>query len=189
MTNPIDFKEDLVEAKKRFDQGLKELGYTKDTFPPLVISYSQQANRKQFADYLQHSWSSAFGIKIELKYLDWTTYLSNLMTGQYDVSFGYKAPFYNDPAEVLNYYSSMGMANYSKWTHPLYTEKLTNAIQSKEFQKRMKLLEEAELVMLEQMPLIPICTDKIMFAKNPNLKGLVFDCIGALDLSYASFKK
>jgi oligopeptide transport system substrate-binding protein len=189
MTNPIEIKEDLVEARKRFAQGLKELGFTKETFPTLTISYSQQANRKQFAEYLQQSWASAFGIKVELDAKDWTTLRNNLPKGLFDVSFSYQAHYYKDPAEFLDYFSTLGSANYPQWIHPLYTEKMSSAMKAKEFQKRIKLLGEAEQLLLEQMPLIPICTDKLMFAHNPDLSGYVFDCIGAIDLSYATLKK
>ena len=189
MTNPIIIKEDLVEARKRFDQGLKELGFTKETFPPLIISYSQQANRKQFAEYLQQSWSSAFGITVQLDSKDWTTLRSNLPKGLYDVSFTYQGNFYKDPAELLNYFSTRGSCNYPQWIHPRYTEKMASALQAKDFQKRTQLLGEAEQLLLEQMPLIPICTDKLMFAHIPNLSGYVFDSSGALDFSYASLKK
>ncbi len=189
MTNPIEIKEDIVEARKRFDQGLAELGFTKETFPPLIISYSQQANRKQFAEYMQQSWSSAFGIKVLLEAKDWTTLRSNLPKGLFDISFTYQAPYYKDPADLLNHFSTIGSTNFSQWTHPLYTEKVTSAMRSKEFQKRTQLLGEAEQLLLEQMPVIPICTDMLMFAHNPKLSGFVFDSLGALDFSYASLKK
>lgn len=188
MTNPIEIKEDLQEARKRFDKGLKELGFTKETFPPLIITYSQQANRKQVAEYLQQSWSNAFGINVKLEAKDWTTLRTNLAKGLFDVSFCYQVHLYKDPAELLNYFSTINTSNYSQWLHPLFTTKVTSAFQAKEFQKRLELLGDAEQLLLEQMPIIPICTDKLMFAHNPKLSGYVFDCIGALDLSYATLK-
>ena len=188
MTNPIEIKEDIAEARKRFDQGLKDLGFTKETFPPLIISYSQQANRKQIAEYLQQSWSSAFGIKVQLDSKDWTTLRNNLPKGLFDISFTYQAHYYNDPAELLNYFTTLGSSNYPQWVYPRYTEKMASAMQAKEFQKRTQLLGEAEQLLLEQMPLIPVCTDKLMFSHNPKLRGYVFDSLGALDFSYATLK-
>jgi oligopeptide transport system substrate-binding protein len=189
LPNPIEIKEDLAEARKRFEQGLKELGLTKETFPPLIISYSQQANRKQFAEFLQQSWTQAFGVKVQLDAKDWTTLRTNLAKGQFDVSFSYQARYYNDPAELLNNYSTLGPVNYSHWVHPQYTQKMSRAMQEKGFQKRLALLGAAEQLLQEQMPVIPICTDKMMFAHIPSLRGYVFDGLGAIDLSYASMKK
>jgi len=189
MANPIEIKEDIIDARKRFNQGMQELGFTKETFPPLIISYSQQANRKQVAEYLQQSWSTAFDIKVQLDAKDWTTLRNNLPKGLFDISFSYQAQNYKDPAELLNYFSTLGSSNYPQWVYPRYTEKMASAMQAKEFQKRTQLLGEAEQLLLEQMPLIPICTDKLMFAHIPNLSGYVFDSLGALDFSYAKLKK
>ena len=47
LSTPTLFEEDLKEAKQKFEVGLKELGLTKETFPPLEIAYS--ASRPQTA--------------------------------------------------------------------------------------------------------------------------------------------
>lgn len=179
-------KEDLGEAKKRFEQGLKELGMTRETFPPLVITYSQQANRKQVAEYLQQNWS-ALGIKVQLVAKDFNTLRVDLAKGLFEIAAVYQAPYYKDPLELLEYFTSLSMANVSQWVHPFFVEKISAARQEKEFHKRTQILGEAEQFLLEQMPFIPICTDTLMFAHAPNLQGYVFDCLGAIDFSYASF--
>jgi oligopeptide transport system substrate-binding protein len=186
---PISSKEDIVEAKKRFEQGVKELGLTKETFPPLTITYSPQANRKQMAEYLQNAWSSALGIKVNVELKDWNTLRNNLAKGLFEISFTYAAPYYKDPIELLSYFINLNNCNYTQWVHPFYSDKIALAQQEKEFQKRTQLLGEAEQFLTEQMPFIPICTDKLMYSHNPKLQGYVFDCLGAIDFSYASFKK
>ena len=182
-------KEDLTEARKRFDLGLKKLGFTKETFPSLVITYSQQGLRKQLSTYLQNRWSDAFGIKVQLVATDWNTLRCNLSKGLYDISFSFTGSFYNDPLELLNYFSCINSNNFSQWVHPEYSAKINAAMQEKELRSRTQYLTEAEQILLEQMPIIPICSDKMLFAHNPNLQGYVFDCPGSIDFSYASFKK
>ncbi len=181
-------KEDFAEANKRFDQGLKEIGLTRKTFPPITITYSQQANRKQLAEYLQQSWSRALGIDVQLEPKDWNTLRTHLTQGLFEISFTYLAPYYKDPIELLDYFSTLGTGNFAHWVNPFYSAKIYEAMQEGEFQKRTQLLGEAELYLLEQMPVIPVCTDKLMFSCNSGLKGYVFDCLGAIDFSYASLK-
>ncbi len=186
---PIVLREDLVEARKRFDQGLKELGYTKETLPPLIISYAQQANRKQMAEYLQEAWTNAFGIKVQLEVKDWNTLRSNLSSGQFDICGVYEAAFYKDPLEMLERFTTINSANFAQWTNPQYGRIVDAARQEKDFQRRTQLLGEAEQLLIEQMPFIPICSDKLLFSTHPDLEGYVFDYVGAVDFSYASFKK
>ncbi|MBF8263977.1 MAG: bac 5 protein [Parachlamydiales bacterium] len=189
LPTPIATKEDLTAARKLFDQGLTELGFTKDTLPPLIITYSQQANRKQLAEYLQERWSQAFGIKVQLESKDWTTLRTNLIKGLFDISFSYSAPYYKDPMELLDYLASINSCNFSQWVYPPFTKKIDIAKQEKEFQKRTIILGEAQQLLTEQMPIIPVCTDRIMFATHPKLQGYVYDCLGAIDFSYASFNQ
>lgn len=181
-------KEDLAAARKLFDQGLQELGFTKDTFPPLIITYSQQANRKQMAEYLQECWKSAFGIRVRLESKDWNTLRNHLTKGLFEISFTYAAPYYKDPIELLDYFSTLGSCNFSQWLNPAFSEKIEAARKEKEFRKRTLILGEAEQILMEQMPIIPVCTDRIMYATHPKLKGYVYDCLGAIDFSYASLE-
>ena len=181
------FSEDLTEAKKRFDRGLKELGYTKETFPPLVISYS--TNRKQVSEYLQEVWMKAFGIKIQLELKDWNTLRNNLTTGNFMVCSVYEVSYYKDPFELLDHFSTEGNANIARWTHPQYGRIMDAARQEKDFQRRTQLLGAAEQLLIEQVPYIPICSNKLLFTTHPDLQGYVFDYLGAVDFTYASFKK
>lgn len=188
VSTPIHIREDVAEARKRFEMGLKELKMTKESFPPLVISYSQQANRKQVAEYLQDCWSNALGIKVELESREWNTLRTALPKGQFEIACVYQAPYYKDPMELLDYFSTINSGNFPHWVHPTYAEKINAAKQEKEFRKRTQLLFEAEQFLTEQMPIIPLCTDRLMFATNHQLQGYVYDCLGAVDFSYATIK-
>ena len=182
------FNENLTEAQKRFDRGLHELGFTKETVPSLTISYAQHADRKQLAEYLQNCWTSAFGIDVQLESTDWNVLRNNLSKGLYNISFTYLGPYYDDPLELLDSFSNINSCNISQWVHPKYSEIINVAKQEKDLQNRNEYLTEAEHFLLEQMPLIPVCSGKMLFTHNPNLEGYVFDCLGAIDFSYASFK-
>lgn len=181
-------REDLELARSEFEKGLKELGFTKETFPPLVIAYSQQANRKQLAEYLQNAWSQAFGIRVQLEPQEWNVLRSNLGNGQFEISGAFEASFYHDPLEMLEKMGSLGPANFPQWVSPSYQEKIASASQEANLDHRLKLLSEAEEILMDQMPFIPISSDKFLFAHNPKLKGYVFDSVGAIDFSYASLK-
>jgi len=189
LTSTFSLKEDLSEAKLWFDHGLKDLGMTKESFPPLVISYSQQAGRKQLAEYLQQAWSQAFGIKVQLLSEEWNVLRTNLEKGLFEISGAFEAAFYKDPMELLEKMTSINPNNFSKWIYPLFIEKVSLAKKEKDAKRRMEILAEAESILMEQMPFIPISSDNLLFSHHPHLKGYAFDYVGAIDFSRSSFSE
>jgi oligopeptide transport system substrate-binding protein len=179
--------ENDTDAKKHFDQGLQELGLTPSTFPSLIISYSQQSNRKQFAEYLQERWGKTFGINIQLDSQEWNVLRTNLEKGLYQICGGFEAAYYSDPLELLDRLASLNPCNFPKWTDANYTKKIQQATHESNSDKRADLLAEAEQILLDQVPLIPVCSDCFLFTHIPNLKHYAFDSVGAIDFSYATF--
>jgi len=186
-TTSFDAGIHLEEAQRRFEQGLNALGYTKATLPPITITYSQQANRKQLATYLQEVWSKTFGIDVRLQAQEWNVLRSNLGKGLFEISGCFEAAFYKDPVELLERFVSLNPCNFSQWTFPTYGESVALAKKERDPKTRLALLGKAELILTEQVPFIPISTDVLLFGHHPYLKGYVFDYIGAIDFSYASF--
>lgn len=190
---PVDsqgsLKEDIAEANRQFAAGLKELGLTKETFPPLVITYSQQANRKQLAEYLQDTWTRALGIVVRLEPQEWNVLRTNLGNGQFEISGCFEASFYHDPLELLERMVTLSPSNFPQWISPLYQQKISSASNEVNLNARMNLLSEAEEILMDQMPFIPISSDKFLFAHNPKLHGYTFDSVGAIDFSYATMDR
>ena len=65
-------------------------------------------------------------------------------------------------------------------------EKVLLAKQQADPKKRMEILGEAEQILMEQMPFIPICNDELLFSHRSDLEGYAFDYVGAVDFSKAS---
>lgn len=182
----IPLEENLAEAKLKFEKGLEESGMTRRTFPPLVIAYSQQAGRKQLAEYLQQTWSKAFGINVQVEAQEWNILRSNLEKGLFTISGCYEAAFYNDPLELLSKMLTLNPNNFSRWVNLDFKEKVIKAKGEKQPERRMKLLAEAEQILIEQMPFIPVSSDVFKFAHHPSLTGYIFDYVGACDFSRAT---
>ncbi len=184
--NPL--KTNIAEAKRLFTAGLKELGLTQESFPPLVITYSPQAGRKQLAEYFQDAWTRALGVQVQLEPQEWNVLRTNLSNGDFKISGCFEASFYHDPMELLDRMAHLDTRNFPKWESALYQQKVGMANDELNLDNRMKLLSEAEEILIDQMPFIPISSDKFLFAHNPKLRGYRFDCVGSVDFSYASLK-
>lgn len=178
-------KEDLKEAQMRFQQGLLELGISKEQFPPLTISYGQQANRKKFAEYLQETWKRVLGIDIRLEQMEWNVQRMNLERGQFEISAAFEAAYYHDPMEILEKLGHTNPSNFPQWVHSGYRNLISQAVQESDSDRRNRLLGKAEEILLQETPFIPICTDQFLFTHHPGLKGYAFDSVGAVDFSFA----
>lgn len=184
----MHIEENIETAKRKFDAGLRELGLTRETFPAIEVTYSQQAGRKQFAEYLQQTWSKVFGINVKAVPQEWNVLRRNLESGEYQVSGCYEAAFYNDPLELMDKFTSQNPNNFSRWINADFQKKVLQARNEYDSERRIKLIAEAEKILLDQMPFIPVCSDEYLFTHNPKLSGYIFDYVGACDFSYASLK-
>lgn len=187
-TPTINLEENLEEAQRQFELGLKELRMTRKTFPPLVITYSQQTGRKLLAEYLQQAWSKAFDIKVILEPQEWNVMRNNLQNGNFQVSGCFEGALYSDPIGILDRFTTKNTSNYPKWENRNFKEKIGRAKREPNLEVRMKYLAEAENILMEELPFIPIGSDKYLYAHHPNLKGYIFDFGGACDFSRATLK-
>lgn len=181
--NPLS--ENTVLAKALFEQGMQELGLEKKDLPPLVFKYAQQANRKQLAEYLSQSWSELFEIQVQPQLEEWNSLRTNLAMGNFEICGAYDAAFYGDPMEPLERFTSQNLGNFSQWTNPFFTALIKEAKKEADPSRRMELLGKAEDILLQEMPVIPICTDQFLFSHISDLEGYVFDSVGAIDFTYA----
>jgi len=189
-TSPsFELYEDLVVANQFLEQGLQELNLTRETFPPLTITYSQQAGRKQLAEYLQQAWTKGLNIPVKIEPQEWNVFRVNLGNGNYQISGSFDAPFYNDPLELLQKLVRYGPNNFPQWTNGQFTEIVNQARNTSDSQERLALLAQAEEILIKEVPFIPVSSDEFIFSHHPDLKGYTFDCVGACDFSRATLKK
>jgi oligopeptide transport system substrate-binding protein len=182
----VALKEDPQLALSYLQAGLTELGLTRETLPPLEITYSQQSCRKQVAEYLQETWHKQLGIDVRLRAMEWNVLRTNLAKGLFTISMAYEGAFYKDPLELLERYATRNPSNFSQWLNTEFARILATAKYESNTSRRTQILSEAELVLMEQMPFIPICSDRVLFAHSPTLLDYVIDSIGAIDFTHAS---
>ena len=183
-------KEDLELAKRLFREGLQELNLTKDISPPIAWSYiSDVAGRKQLAEYLKERWEEAFGLTIKLQGCEWNVLRHKLESGAFEIGGCMASAFYGDPLEFLDRFEELNNDNFPQWESDAFKEKISLIRQETDEHKRMDLLVEAEQILVDQTPFIPLYRLIHVYAHNPSLKDYVIDGAGCVDFAYASFAK
>ena len=183
---------DTNEARRLFQEAMKELDLTLETFPPITLSYNTGEDHHRIAQTIQQQWNRAFGIQVLLENAEWKVHLSKMV--QNDFQIGRKGWFgdYTDPMAMLEPFrrrngESGGSNNNTQWQHPKFVRLLDQAEETSDQELRSSLLHEAEEIWLDEAPAIPIFFVNHHYLKNPKLHGVVHSSIGQIDFRWAYF--
>lgn len=178
------------EAKRLFDEGLKEVGLTCETFPAIKLSYNTNREHQMIAQAIQQQWKEVLGIVTELDNVEWGVYLSKINKQDYQIGrMGWLGDFH-DPISFLTPYKfkdnpNVGGNNETGWEHPDYIAHLEAADIELDPIKRAKHLSLAEDILMDEMPIIPLYYINFAFLKKPYVKGVYLSALGFADFKYA----
>lgn len=142
-----------AEARRLYAQA----GYSAEKPLHLQLLHNTEINHRRLAVAMAAMWRDVLGVETELLNEEWPVFLQTRRT-RIDTQvfrFGWIGD-YNDPntfAEILQ--SKHGM-NDMAYNNPRYDELLAQASREADPAARMALLEEAERVMLDDMPILPM---------------------------------
>ncbi len=179
------FEENLKAAQELFAQALRELGTTVEALPELVLSYNTMIGHHKIAQAIQQQWLRAFGFKVKLQNKEWKVFLDDVRKGNYHIARGGISANVDDPIALLDSFRYKGSQNTPRWTNALFTHLIEEAQQTKEAEARLRTLQEAERVLMKEMPLAPIYTYRGSFIKKPYVKNVYISELGDMDIRYA----
>ena len=161
---------DVTQAKILLEEGMAELGITKEAFKSIVFHCCSQAyGASEIMQIIQQQWLNALGIFLKLEKLDFSTGLDKLRSGDYSICFVGWASMYYDPINFLERFKYKSyITNFSNWENPKFIELLDRS-DYEDGEKRLLTLEEAEKVLIEEMPVIPLYHQDCVYLINPNL--------------------
>jgi len=106
---------------------------------------------------------------VVLYYSNYPTERSRLFNKDYSLSFLCRQAIYPDPMSILEKYKYKEHAmNFSNWEHPEFIRLLDRSYYEQEDQ-RLLTLEEAERLLLNEMPVIPLYHQDYVYIINPRL--------------------
>ncbi|MGD8191500.1 peptide ABC transporter substrate-binding protein [Brevibacillus ginsengisoli] len=178
---------DQETSKKLLAEGMKELGITK--LPPITLSYNTSEGHKKLAEAIQDQWRKNLGADVKLENQEWKVYLETLHQGNYQVGrSGWSADF-NDPINFLEIFKEkMGGNNDTRWENPKYKELLNQSALESDPQKRKEILKQAEQILMDEMPIMPIYYYTHTWVKNDKVHNVVTDALGGIDWKWASIE-
>ena len=151
---------------------LNEAGYSdNNAFPKLEILFNTNEDHRKVALAIQQMWQQNLGISVELVNQDWKVYLSREMVGDFQVSRAGWIGDYEDPNTFLDLMRPNRGNNKTGWENAAYDSLVAKANSTNDQTERYKLLNEAEKILIENMPIIPLYTYVRNYQLSSDVKG------------------
>ena len=167
---------DVKKAQEYLDAAKKELGT--DTITVDLLYGTDESPMDTFAEYLQGSFTKLKGLKVNMVATVKKDRIYNReASGNFQIACTRWAPDYADPTTFLNVLASSNSNNYGKWENAQYNSLLKQAHNETDVNKRWNELLEAEKVMMDDMPNIPVVQTGTAALQAKNVKGLVHNTV------------
>lgn len=175
---------DVTEAKKYLEEGMKELGLSDPSEITVDISINTSEAHAAIAQVVQEAWKKNLGINSNIDNSEWKVYLESLNTLSYPGvgRLGWIAD-YLDPYTFLEMYSTKDNGNNDTgWENDEYKKLIEDSRKEADEDKRIEILKEAETILMDEMPIIPV-----YFYVNTNVvkdyvSNMVPNGLGDIDL-------
>ena len=180
------FAEDVAKAQ----QLLAEAGYPNGQgFPTLKILYNTSEGHQRIAEAIQEMWKNNLGINVELTNQEWGVYLDSRSTGDYDIARAGWIGDYIDPMTFIDMFVTGGGNNDTNWGNPEYDNLVNTAKKSADQAVRMKAMHDAEAILMDEMPIMPIYFYTRVIMVSDKVEGWSMPLTSPLNLRDASIKK
>jgi oligopeptide transport system substrate-binding protein len=160
---------------------LAEAGFPEGRgLPPIEILYNTSENHKRIAEAVQRIWKEGLGVDVRLLNQDWKVYLDTMNQLDYTLARSGWIADVVDPINFLECYVTNSGNNRTGFASPDYDALIEAAGREADTGRRRALLQQAEDLLLEEMPIIPVYfyTRKFLMATEvrgytPNVLGYV----------------
>lgn len=161
---------DLARARKL----LAEAGYENGRgFPRLPIIFNSESSaRRMLVQALKNQWKANLGIDVDVQGLELKSYRNRVTEKRYAIApVGWYGD-YMDASTFTDKYLSTSLQNDCAWASTRYDELCFAATKEPDEQKRLRLLEEAERLLLKEAPIVPLYTYVNVWMHRDNVKGI-----------------
>ncbi len=143
-----------IEEARRL---LAEAGYPEGKgFPRMDILYNTDESHQTIAELIRSQWQRALGIQIKTRNEEWQSYNSSQRQMKYDLCRRAWIGDYVDPLTYLDMYVTDGEQNNTGFANERYDELIEASNSEADPEKRLAILEEAERMLMDELPIIPI---------------------------------
>ncbi len=166
---PAQLAADQAEAVRLF----AEAGYGPGArpFPTIELHYNTSETHRDIAEVVADTWKRVLGIDAKLLNQEWKVYLDTQSNLGYDVSRSAWIGDYLDPNTFLDMFVTGGENNKTGWGNAEYDALIRRSRFEVDPSARRELLEAAERILMDELPILPIYSYVTQNVVNPRLGG------------------
>jgi len=161
--------------------------------PQITLNiYGQGGVAEKQVQAIVDMYKQNLGVDIAIQQTDWATYLWDLRAHRYQM-FGLTAGWiadYPDPQDFLDIlFHSESRNNDTRYSNPEVDGLLEKAQGEQDFGKRMELYQQAEQVIMDDAPIVPLTHDVDYWLTKPYVEGMIYPPVIIPKLKYVSINK
>jgi len=154
-------------------------------WPGLELTYNTSEDHRKIAVALQQMWKDVLNIDVTLTNQEWKVYLDSVTNMHFQIARRGWIGDYVDPNNFLDLFITGGGNNNTGFADPEYDEMiLRKAPQAANREERFAVFHEAETLLMEQMPILPVYTYTSKHLVHHSVKGLPPNLMDSLNLKY-----
>ena len=155
-------------------QLLADAGYPNgEGFPVTEILYNTNEGHRKMAVAIQQMWREHLNVEVTLLNQEWKVYLDSESSGDYQISRAGWIGDYVDPNNFLDMFLCDGGNNRTGWCNEEYDRLILEvAPTAKTHEERLAVFTQAETMLMDDLPVLPIYTYTTKHLVHPSLKNL-----------------
>lgn len=189
---PFFKNNDIKKARAHFKRGLTELGITAaDLENKLSFCFWKHDHGcPLLPQALQKQWEEVLGVDVPIEAMEFKALHDRGANGHFNMGLFVHVSVACESLELLSRFKfAIGPRNYSQWENKDYIDLLNRAGQVDDLNQRATLLEQAEKILMEEMPIAPLFYWNNAFLVQPHVEGFALSPLGHLCLDHISIKK
>ena len=141
-------------------------------FPKIEILFNTSEDHRRIAEALQAMWKRDLNIPVALANQEWASYLAATTGRNYDVARRSWIGDFRDPMTFLDMWVTEGGNNRTNWSNERYDTLIRGARREADPARRLAMLSEAEGILLQEGPVIPIYHYTASQLVKPYVRGI-----------------
>lgn len=165
----------LKAAQEYWDKAKQELGVSEIT---LSLLYEPSDPSKPAAEFIQSQIQQLDGITVEMVSQEKENRIEKQKAGDFDMVLTRWGPDYADPTTYLNLMLTGNSYNYGKYSSKEYDAKMAEAANAKSDEERWQKLQEAEAILMNDVPVVGVFQVGGASLINKNVTGIENHAVG-----------
>ncbi len=150
-------------------------GYRAEGMPPIEVLYNTSEGHRKVAVAIQDMWKRHLGVSVTLRNEEWKVMLKNVRDRNYQiVRFGWVGD-YDHPQTYMDTFMAESPNNRTGWKSAAFDALVTRARATGDVQKSMALYREAEKILIDEAPKLPLYFYTKVALIKPYVKGHHFN--------------